>query len=58
MKYPEFALIDPLVARQAHGLISTLFSMVLFLMMLTGAFMYSYPWLQKIIKKKENTVIS
>jgi len=55
MKFPEIALIDPLQARQIHNVISTLFSIVLFLMMLTGAFMYLYPWLQKILVKKPAT---
>jgi polyferredoxin len=52
MKYPDLVpFVDPFAARRFHGLISTFFSLVLFVMILTGGFMYIYPWLIKMIKK-------
>jgi len=55
MKYPEIALIDPFFARRAHNIISTFFSLALTLMMVTGLFMYLYPWLSKIKNKSQTS---
>jgi TRAP-type C4-dicarboxylate transport system permease small subunit len=39
--------VDLLAARRIHNLLSPLFSIIFFTMMLSGGYMYIYPWLVK-----------
>lgn len=51
LKYPVintwFPFIDPLRLRVIHNAVSPIFGGVLFLMMLTGIYMYIFPLLKK-----------
>jgi hypothetical protein len=44
-------ILDQGFLRTTHNSLSSLFSLILGLMILTGFYMYIYPWLQKITKK-------
>jgi hypothetical protein len=47
--------IDPTAARTVHGNTSAIFAVFLGLMILTGLFLYMYPWLIKILRKPPST---
>jgi cytochrome b subunit of formate dehydrogenase len=52
MKYPElFTFSDPFAARRLHNILSTYFSIILFVMMLTGGYLYIFPWIMKRVRK-------
>ncbi|PIY96990.1 MAG: hypothetical protein COY66_01870 [Candidatus Kerfeldbacteria bacterium CG_4_10_14_0_8_um_filter_42_10] len=50
-----FTFIDPVFIRYIHNQLSTYFGAVLFLMLLTGAWMYFYPlWQQSKTRRQNN----
>ncbi|OGG08861.1 hypothetical protein A2154_02200 [Candidatus Gottesmanbacteria bacterium RBG_16_43_7] len=51
MKYPYLSPIDESLARSLHNLLSPFFALIFLSMMLTGGYMYIYPWLQKYFRK-------
>ena len=53
MKYPDLLPLDPFLSRRIHNIVSTFFSIVLFCMMVTGGFLYLFPWLVKLTKKPQ-----
>jgi len=44
---------DTTATRTLHNQLSTLFAIVLGIMMLTGIFMYIYPWIIKLTRKNQ-----
>lgn len=46
LKFPLFTL-DYIMVRSVHNNLSTFFSAALFMMMVTGLFMYLFPYLNK-----------
>jgi uncharacterized membrane protein YozB (DUF420 family) len=54
LKYPHLVpFLTAPAASNAHSLLGIWFSIVLFLMMITGLFLYLYPTLQKMIRKSQ-----
>jgi len=52
MLYPSvFSFITPAVAVPVHLATAPWFALFFFLAMLTGLFLYLYPWLQRISRK-------
>lgn len=47
----EATLLNYNVAWSIHGVISVIFALFLTAMIATGLFLYSYPWIQKMIRK-------
>lgn len=50
MKYGWF--VDPLTARSTHNLFSTFFVIALLPMMITGLFMFIFPYWQRYISRR------
>jgi hypothetical protein len=50
-----FSFLDIGTARMIHSSISIIFSGLLSLMIVTGLYLFLYPWLQKITRKKVPT---
>jgi hypothetical protein len=47
-----FPFFDSTATRTLHNQLSTLFAIVLGIMMLTGLFLFLYPWIIKLTRKK------
>jgi len=60
MKYAQFVVVampsvDLLLARKIHNTMSPFFAIIFGIMMVSGGYMYLYPWfLKRSQKKKEN----